>query len=287
MRVRSTTSHSAILRRIRQPGRRGDAGPRAGPARQRQGGDDARPVPAPAAASSPTVPREGFSDTVQILASGATPGLLQPGESFRVPVYWGGLRRQTRCEPNPIDFELTVSTQDQTDPMDWNALRDTLRPPHIAAGRLGADLRQPGPAGRPHLGRLRPHAQRQRRLPRPAGPAGHRRRRAVRLRAAAGDRAAPRPHAGRERRCRGGDSGPRTELRPVRHQLDPRPLRAGRCSAAAGTRHGRSGSSSERRSTLRPVGLHHRPGRGTPPLLLLSARRGHPVHPPIPATTAS
>src|SRR5262249_27094474 len=31
----------------------------------------------------------------------------------------------------PIDFELTVSTQDQTDPVDWNALRDWLRPPQI------------------------------------------------------------------------------------------------------------------------------------------------------------
>jgi hypothetical protein len=29
----------------------------------------------------------GFSHTVQILASGATPGVLQPGESERIPVY--------------------------------------------------------------------------------------------------------------------------------------------------------------------------------------------------------
>src|SRR5262249_38889713 len=35
-------------------------------------------------------PRAGFSDSVQILASGSTPGLLQPGEVVRVPVYWTG-----------------------------------------------------------------------------------------------------------------------------------------------------------------------------------------------------
>ena len=32
----------------------------------------------------------GFSQTVQFLASGATPGMLEPGESVHVPVYYGG-----------------------------------------------------------------------------------------------------------------------------------------------------------------------------------------------------
>src|SRR5262249_21067255 len=75
-------------------------------------------------------PREGFSDSVQIVASGATPGLLQPGEVYRVPVYWVGL--QLPYDVNrAIDFVLTVSTQDQTDPVDWNAMRDALRPTQI------------------------------------------------------------------------------------------------------------------------------------------------------------
>jgi hypothetical protein len=34
----------------------------------------------------------GFSQTVQVLASGAIPGVLQPGESCRVPVYVAGLQ---------------------------------------------------------------------------------------------------------------------------------------------------------------------------------------------------
>ncbi len=32
----------------------------------------------------------GFSDAVQFLASGATPGMLEPGESEQIPVYYGG-----------------------------------------------------------------------------------------------------------------------------------------------------------------------------------------------------
>src|SRR5439155_12053828 len=73
---------------------------------------------------------EGFSDTVQVLASGATPGLLQPGESSRVPVYFAGLQHPQGA--SVVHFALTVSTQDQTDPVDWSALRDSLRPAYVA-----------------------------------------------------------------------------------------------------------------------------------------------------------
>jgi RHS repeat-associated protein len=80
-------------------------------------------------------PREEFSDTVQILASGLSPGLLQPGESFRVPVYWSGLRIPA---PNLVDFVLTVSTEDQTEPVNWITIREMLRPRHIAPDVWGA-----------------------------------------------------------------------------------------------------------------------------------------------------
>jgi len=73
---------------------------------------------------------EGFSDTVQVLASGATPGLLQPGESARVSVYFAGLQYPQGA--TVVDFTLTVSTQDQTEPADWPALRDSLRPRFVA-----------------------------------------------------------------------------------------------------------------------------------------------------------
>src|SRR5205823_3189899 len=38
---------------------------------------------------SSTIPA-GFSNTLEILAAGATPGLLQPGESIQVPIYYAG-----------------------------------------------------------------------------------------------------------------------------------------------------------------------------------------------------
>jgi RHS repeat-associated protein len=76
-------------------------------------------------------PPDGYGDTVQILAAGATPGLLQPGESVRVPVYWAG--EQQPWDFSVVQFSLTVSTPDQTDPIDWNALQASLQPPHMSA----------------------------------------------------------------------------------------------------------------------------------------------------------
>jgi RHS repeat-associated protein len=74
---------------------------------------------------------DGYSDTVQILAAGAAPGLLQPGASVRVPVYWAG-EQLLSGRSGTIDFTLTVSTADQTDPIDWNALQTSLQPPHMS-----------------------------------------------------------------------------------------------------------------------------------------------------------
>ena len=74
-------------------------------------------------------PPDGFSDTVQILAFCDTPGLLQPGDSCRVPVYWGGV--QAPGEPGTFDFTLTVSTADDPTPIDWNTLKESARPDRV------------------------------------------------------------------------------------------------------------------------------------------------------------
>ena len=78
----------------------------------------------------------GFSQSVQILASGSTPGLLQPGESETVPVYWAGwLRAQLLDFQLPlIDFSLTSFTADDTVAIDWDSLQDSLRPTTISPG---------------------------------------------------------------------------------------------------------------------------------------------------------
>ncbi|HEY1378789.1 MAG TPA: RHS repeat-associated core domain-containing protein [Gemmataceae bacterium] len=90
--------------------------------------DESRLLPGARTSAKPG----GFSDTVQINASGATPGLLQPGEHVRVPVYFVGLG-------GPLDFgdgflhsSLSVFNASTT-PIDWPSLQDTLRPPDISA----------------------------------------------------------------------------------------------------------------------------------------------------------
>ena len=61
---------------------------------------------------------DGFSHSVELLASGEVPGQLQPGESERIPGYYAGLlplsendgvfeyqvRVVDQCDPDPIDY---------------------------------------------------------------------------------------------------------------------------------------------------------------------------------------
>jgi RHS repeat-associated protein len=75
---------------------------------------------------------EGFSHTIQILASGSTAGMLQPGESFRVPVYYAGWQ-QPWDWGHPFIFELGVLTADNTAPVDWSSLKDGMKPASITA----------------------------------------------------------------------------------------------------------------------------------------------------------
>jgi RHS repeat-associated protein len=74
---------------------------------------------------------DGYSNSVQLLASGATAGLLQPGESVRVPVYYAGW--QLPWGPGPFTFSVGVLDKTNTTTIDWNALKDSLRPPSINA----------------------------------------------------------------------------------------------------------------------------------------------------------
>ncbi len=71
---------------------------------------------------------EGFSHSVQILASGETPGVLQPGESFRVPIYYAGWRQPWDFTYPQIEFSLGVLTADNADPVDWANLKEGMRP---------------------------------------------------------------------------------------------------------------------------------------------------------------
>ena len=75
---------------------------------------------------------EGFSDTIQILASGATPGVLQPGENISIPVYFAGLLQPWDFGDSQVDFDLRFLTADDTTPIDWATFKDSMRPDGVA-----------------------------------------------------------------------------------------------------------------------------------------------------------
>ncbi|MFH0726523.1 MAG: RHS repeat-associated core domain-containing protein [Pseudomonadota bacterium] len=75
----------------------------------------------------------GFSNSVQFLGHGKTPGILQPGESGRVPIYYAGWQRPYDFRYPPIRFDLSVLTADNAATIDWEALKDFMRPPGISA----------------------------------------------------------------------------------------------------------------------------------------------------------
>ena len=76
---------------------------------------------------------DGFSHSVQFLASGSTPGLLQPGESVKVPVYYAGWEHDQWDWSRPaINFTVGVLDSTNTQPVDWNSLKDSLRPASLS-----------------------------------------------------------------------------------------------------------------------------------------------------------
>jgi|GEM_PF-1141395 len=80
---------------------------------------------------------DGFSHSIQILGSGGTPGVLQPGESYRVPVYYAGWQQAPQIygdtlygwDPNhtPITFNLSVLNADNTNVVDWGSMKDDMK----------------------------------------------------------------------------------------------------------------------------------------------------------------
>ena len=73
----------------------------------------------------------GFSDVVQILGNGETSGVLQPGESMKVPVYYAGLLQPWDFSDTQVEFTVDVLTVDSTDAFDWEAMKSQLRPESI------------------------------------------------------------------------------------------------------------------------------------------------------------
>jgi len=73
----------------------------------------------------------GFGHSVQILASGDTPGVLQPGDSFRVPVYYAGWQQPWDFSYPAMNWNLGVVRADDTNAVAWTALKTSMRPATI------------------------------------------------------------------------------------------------------------------------------------------------------------
>ena len=73
----------------------------------------------------------GYSNTVEILASGKVPGVLEPGESVTVPVYYAGMQMPWSFNEAQFKFDLRIFNTTDTDSVDWTSLQSTLQPAGI------------------------------------------------------------------------------------------------------------------------------------------------------------
>ncbi len=74
---------------------------------------------------------QGYSNTVEILASGKTPGVLEPGESVTVPVYYAGMQQPYNTSESQFNFDIRVFSPSDTDKVDWAPLQSQLQPASI------------------------------------------------------------------------------------------------------------------------------------------------------------
>ena len=80
-----------------------------------------------------TIPA-GYATSVSFIASGATPGLLQPGESVTIPVHYAGwITTQWNFSRPPIYFNIGTLTADDTQPIDWTAFGSQTQPTAVNA----------------------------------------------------------------------------------------------------------------------------------------------------------
>ena len=68
-----------------------------------------------------------FNDSVQFLASGATPGLLGPGETEQIPVYYAGWLSSQWSSSTPVTFSLTEVDTTDSDAIDWPSVLPGLQ----------------------------------------------------------------------------------------------------------------------------------------------------------------
>src|SRR5262249_30715483 len=86
---------------------------------------------------STTVPA-GFSSTIQILGSGATPGVLEPGESVQIPIYYAGWQQPWDFQYPDFQPRLAVEETTDTTPIAWPGLQAAFQPPNLSTAAWNA-----------------------------------------------------------------------------------------------------------------------------------------------------
>ena len=76
---------------------------------------------------------QGYSNTVEILASGKVPGILGPGESVTVPVYYAGMVMPWNFNESQFKFDIRYFTATDATPIDWSSMQASLEPSSIPA----------------------------------------------------------------------------------------------------------------------------------------------------------
>ncbi len=75
-------------------------------------------------------PPAGLTDIVQVLAlgSGEDPGVLNPGDSGRIPIYWRGSKLPWNFSYPAIEFDLGILEAGDDTPIDWTVVEAEVRP---------------------------------------------------------------------------------------------------------------------------------------------------------------
>ena len=73
----------------------------------------------------------GISPSVQFLASGETPGMLHPGESRQVPVYYAGWEKPWNMDLPSVEWSLGMLSGDDDTLIDQEAMKGHMRADHI------------------------------------------------------------------------------------------------------------------------------------------------------------
>ncbi len=79
----------------------------------------------------------GYGNAAQFLASGRTPGVLQPGESLTMPVYWATFNGPL-IGHRDVYWNLGVLYATNTTPIEWPSLQGSMQPAGIATDAWNA-----------------------------------------------------------------------------------------------------------------------------------------------------